>query len=238
MKKKPNTDSFQYYPLGDSAIVIQLGDQISPVINKKVRAIAAWLDEYSFEGFIEYVPAFTTVTVYYEPWIISYAKLLELLREMLNELMEQEEIHAENTIEIPVCYGGAYGPDLGFVASHNKMSPAEVIAIHTSVDYLVYMIGFAPGFPYLGGMNELISAPRKDSPRAKIPAGSVGIAGQQTGIYPIETPGGWQIIGQSPVQLFEVSREVPALLKSGDQVRFVAISETEFKKMRRTKDGN
>lgn len=231
------TNSFKCYPLGDAAIVIQLGDQISPAINARVRAICAYLDEYSFEGFIEYVPAFTTVTLYYEPWIINYTKLLPLLQEMANEVLEEPEVSSGAVLDIPVLYGGEWGPDLDFVASHNKISTAEVIALHTAPEYLVYMIGFAPGFPYLGGMNELISAPRKDTPRMKIAAGSVGIAGQQTGIYPIETPGGWQIIGRSPINLFDLNREVPAFLKAGDKVRFVAISEKEFKKLRRRNDG-
>jgi inhibitor of KinA len=238
MIKKVNPDSFKCYPLGDAAIVIQLGDQISPVINGRIRAIGAYLDEYSFEGFIEYVPAFTTVTLYYEPWIINYTKLLSLLQEMANEVLEDQEVPSGRVLEIPVRYGGKWGPDLDFVASHNKISTAEVIAIHTAPEYLVYMIGFAPGFPYLGGMNELISAPRKDTPEMKIAAGSVGIAGKQTGIYPIETPGGWQIIGQSPVKLFDLNRKVPASLKAGDRVRFVAISEKEFNKLKRTGDGN
>ncbi|AOM78682.1 5-oxoprolinase subunit PxpB [Pedobacter steynii] len=238
MAKKTNPDDFKCYPLGDAAIVIQLGNQISPLINGRVRAVCAYLDEYSFEGFIEYVPAFTTVTIYYEPWIINYNKLLPLLQELASEVLEQQEVPAGTLLEIPVLYGGEWGPDLDFVASHNKMTAAEVIALHTAPDYLVYMIGFAPGFPYLGGMNELISAPRKDNPRSKIPAGSVGIAGQQTGIYPIETPGGWQIIGRSPINLFDLNSAVPALLKAGDRVRFSAISETEFKKIRRGRNGN
>lgn len=222
-----------FYPIGDSAIVIQFADVISPEIHQKVRAVAAYLDEYAFEGFIEYTPAFSSVTVYYQPWLIRYQEIQLLLEEMLVELMGDLEIAEAPIIEIPVVYGGHRGPDLAFVASKNKLSTSEVIAIHTSAEYVVYMIGFAPGFPYLGGMSEKIAAPRKEQPSAVIPAGSVGIAGLQTGIYPIETPGGWQIIGQTPLQLFELNREVPALLKAGDRVRFVAISETEFKKIRR-----
>lgn len=232
------TNSFKCYPLGDAAVVIELGDQISPAINARVRAIGTYLDEYSFEGFIEYVPAFTTVTLYYEPWVINYTKLLPLLQEMANEVLEEPEASSGPVLEIPVLYGGEWGPDLEFVAGHNKISATEVIALHTAPEYLVYMIGFAPGFPYLGGMNELIAAPRKDTPGMKIAAGSVGIAGKQTGIYPIETPGGWQIIGRSPFDLFDLNREVPAFLKAGNKVRFVAISEKEFKKIRRSKDGD
>ncbi|MCX2451598.1 5-oxoprolinase subunit PxpB [Pedobacter sp. PLR] len=234
MKK---TNSYTFYPLGDSAIVIQFRDQISEAIHQQVRAVAAYLDEFSFEGFIEYTPAFTSVTIYYQPWVISYPEIHDLLEEMLIQLMDDPPIPPAAVIEIPVVYGGDRGPDLEFVAAHNQLSSSEVIAMHTAATYLVYMIGFAPGFPYLGGMNEKIAAPRKEQPRAKIAAGAVGIAGQQTGIYPIETPGGWQIIGQSPVSLFDLNRKVPALLKAGDRVRFVAISEIEFMKIRR-ENGN
>lgn len=222
-----------FYPLGDSAIVIQFAELISPEIHQKVRAVAAYLDEYAFDGFVEYTPAFTSVTVYYQPWVIDYLAIKPLLEEMLDDLMEETAIPESAIIEIPMVYGGDRGPDLDFVARQHQLSTAEVIAIHAAAEYVVYMIGFAPGFPYLGGMSEKISAPRKEKPRAVIPAGSVGIAGLQTGIYPIETPGGWQIIGQTPLQLFEVNRAVPALLKAGDRLRFVAISETEFKKIKR-----
>lgn len=231
------TNSFTFYPLGDSAIVVQFPDQINESIHHQVRAVVAYLDEYSFDGFIEYTPAFSSVTVYYQAWVISYLEIEALLKEMLKEVMGDSERLPETLIEIPVVYGGDYGPDLEFVAAHHQLSTSEVIRLHTAKTYLVYMIGFAPGFPYLGGLDEKIATPRKANPRAKIAAGAVGIAGLQTGVYPIETPGGWQIIGQSPLSLFDLNRKVPALLKAGDRVRFVAISETEFKKIK-DKDGN
>lgn len=233
--KKINT--YTFYPLGDSAIVIQFPDQISEAIHQQLRAVTAYLDENSFEGFIEYTPAFTSVTIYYQPWIIRYEEILGLLEEMMKELMEDSAPCTATLIEIPVVYGGDFGPDLEFVAAHNHLSVEKVIAIHTAAEYLVYMIGFAPGFPYLGGMNEKIAAPRKAQPRAKVAAGAVGIAGQQTGIYPIETPGGWQIIGQTPLSLFDLNRKEPALLKAGDRLKFVAISEKEFIQIRRN-DGD
>ncbi|WP_316821231.1 5-oxoprolinase subunit PxpB [Pedobacter gandavensis] len=231
------TNFYTLYPLGDSAIVIQFPDQISEDIHQQVRAVSAFLDENSFEGFVEYTPAFSSVTIYYQPWILLYTEIQALLEEMLRELIEDGTRLPETRIEIPVVYGGDYGPDLEFVAAYNQLSTKEVVAIHTSEEYLVYMIGFAPGFPYLGGMNEKIATPRKAQPRTKIAAGAVGIAGRQTGVYPIETPGGWQIIGQSPLSLFDFNREVPALLKAGDRVRFVAISEAEFLNITR-KNGN
>nr|WP_121269506.1 5-oxoprolinase subunit PxpB [Pedobacter schmidteae] len=226
-----------YYPLGDSAIVMQLGDEISENIQQHISAICSFLEDYSFEGFIEYVPAFTTVTIYYDPLVIDELTTRKMLQEMMEEL-EEEAIKPEVTIEIPVLYGGTQGPDLSIVAAHAGITETEVIALHKAETYLVYMIGFAPGFPYLGGLNPGIATPRKESPRTKIAAGSVGIAGAQTGIYPIETPGGWQIIGQTPLKLFDVEREPPALLKAGNRLRFVAIDEDEFERMKQEADGD
>ncbi|TDQ11365.1 5-oxoprolinase subunit PxpB [Pedobacter metabolipauper] len=228
MIPKINSADYQCFPLGDSAIVLEFGREISVSINTRIRLICEWLDEYTFEGFVDYVPAFTTITVYYEPWVINYDKLEEMLDEMISGIGEEDEITARSPIEIPVLYGGHYGPDLDVVARQCQLTTAEVIRIHHAAEYLVYMIGFAPGFPYLGGMDERIATPRKETPRALIPAGSVGIAGKQTGIYPIETPGGWQIIGQTPLQLFNIDREVPALLKAGDRIRFISVTEQEF----------
>jgi len=231
-------ETIQYYPLGDSAIVIQLGNEISESIQHHISSICSFLEDYSFEGFIEYVPAFTTVTIFYDALITDYETAQSLLQDMLLEIMEGIEEKDAPVVEIPVLYGGTQGPDLSDVATHAGISETEVIALHTAGEYLVYMIGFAPGFPYLGGMNEKIATPRKETPRSKIAAGSVGIAGAQTGVYPIETPGGWQIIGQTPLELFDVERQPPALLKAGDKLRFIAISEAEFKKIKGQANGD
>lgn len=224
------------YPLGDQAIVIQLGDKISESIQRHITSICNFLEEYSFEGFTEYVPAFTTVTIFYDPLVTDYGTVEPLMEEMLEAISEEDSEVAPVTIEIPVLYGGPQGPDLSFVTAHAGFTEEEVIAIHTSAEYLVYMIGFAPGFPYLGGLDERIATPRKETPRVSIPAGAVGIAGAQTGIYPIETPGGWQIIGQTPLKLFDVTRHPPALLKAGNRLRFVAINEEEFDEIKRRED--
>jgi len=149
-------------------------------------------------------------------------------------VLDQIELtHAQQPeiVEIPVCYGGEYGPDLGFVAEHNGLSQEEVIKIHSEGRYLTYMVGFAPGFPYLGGLSEKIAAPRKESPRLKIPEGTVGIAGNQTGVYPITTPGGWQLIGRTPFRLFHPGKNPPTLLKAGNIVVFKPISEQEYKQL-------
>lgn len=225
------------YPLGDQAIVIQLGNEISESILRYITSICNFLEEYSFEGFTEYVPGFTTVTIFYDPLVTDYETVEPMMEEMLEAISEEDSKVAQITVEIPVLYGGPQGPDLSFVAAHAGITEEEVIAIHTSAEYLVYMIGFAPGFPYLGGLDQRIATPRKEAPRIRIPVGAVGIAGGQTGIYPIETPGGWQIIGQTPLKLFDVKRHPPALLKAGYRLRFVAITEEEFEEIKTQEDG-
>lgn len=185
---------------------------------------------------IEYIPAFTTITIFYDPFkIIKAFKSNQLpytyVCQQINFLFEQfnfDKSTQQRLVEIPVCYGGELGPDLDIVASVNQLTPEEVIQIHTSGDYIVYMIGFAPGFPYIGGMSEKIATPRKESPRLKIPERSVGIAGMQTGIYPIETPGGWQLIGRTPIRLFTPEANPPSLLRAGDKIKFTAISFEEY----------
>ncbi|WP_227006268.1 5-oxoprolinase subunit PxpB [Rufibacter latericius] len=223
------------YPLGDAAIVLQLGEEIAEETHQKVKAVAQFLDQYSFPGMVEYVPAFASLTVYYDPWLVSgqgktdpYAAVQENLRQMLDQLESVSSNVPSSLKEIPVVYGGQYGSDLPFVARHTNLSPQEVISLHSQTEYLVYMIGFAPGFPYLGGMDKRLTSPRKEVPRKIIPAGSVGIAGPQTGVYPMETPGGWQLIGRTPLTLFDPERESPSLLQMGDRVRFVPISEEEY----------
>ena len=217
----------QMIPLGDSAVIIQLDNQITLDIHRKVEAIAAHLQKHPFPGMVEYVPAFTTVTVFYDPLRLSFKEACAALEQILAEVADTG-ITTPRTVEIPVCYGGELGPDLKFVAEHNELSIDEVVQIHSSGEYLVYMIGFAPGFAYLGGMSERIGTPRRQVPRLSIPAGTVGIAGMQTGMYPIETPGGWQMIGRTPVSLFRPNHSTPSLLQAGDIVRFCPISRWEY----------
>lgn len=232
---------YELSPLGDSAVIVQLGNSISEDTHQAVRNLSIYLENTPVEGMIDFVPAFTTVTVYYNPIEVinqekdesPYETVCKRLKRVL-ETMKLSKSKEAKTVEIPVCYGGELGPDLEEVANHNHLSTDEVIEIHSNGEYLVYMIGFAPGFPYLGGMSEEIATPRKETPRTTIPAGSVGIAGSQTGIYPIETPGGWQLIGQTPYTLFDIDREPPTLLEAGDTIRFKPISLTEFEKW---KDG-
>lgn len=231
-------NSITFRPLGDSALVVQLGYGIDPAIHNKIQQLCLLLENNPFHGFIEAVPSYNSLTVYYYPPSVNpnysiqikespYRIVSNYISKLLLEL-DTSKMPKHRLIDIPVVYGGEYGPDLEFVASYNNLSIEEVISIHSSEEYLVYMIGFAPGFPFMGGMSERIATPRKDSPRLTIPSGSIGIAGKQTGVYPLETPGGWQIIGRTPFDLFLPNNFPPTLLQSGDKVRFVPISEEEF----------
>lgn len=227
-----------FYPLGDCAIVIKLGQDIELRTHDRVIQITEALVRQPLYGMVEVVPAYTTVTVYYDPWIVSRgrekASPYDQVKEQLNQFvmsLEPSESTDKKTVDIPVCYGGEWGPDLDFVARHNGIKPEEVIRIHTSGEYPVYMIGFAPGFPYLGGMSKQIAAPRRQLPRPTVPSGSVGIAGSQTGVYSVETPGGWQLIGRTPMALFNIldsESEQFCLLTAGDKVRFYQITRNEY----------
>lgn len=222
------------FPLGDSALLLCFGDRISPKINLIVHTAAKQLLESAYPEIIEMVPAYTTLTIYYDPCRIQSATPYEALKEkMLNALktLKVDDTSAGNHVEIPVCYESDFAPDLERVAKHCRLSPEEVIDRHTSATYDVYFLGFTPGFPYLGGMDKKLTTPRLDHPRLTIPAGSVGIAGEQTGIYPLSTPGGWQLIGHTPIPLVDFSNDSPTLLKPGDRIKFTAISFKEHQEM-------
>ncbi|QWC23181.1 5-oxoprolinase subunit PxpB [Bacillus haikouensis] len=230
--------NYSLRPLGDSAVVIQLGNAIEAGTHEKVKLVTSILEKTPQEWQVDIIPAFTTVTIYYDPMLVLQERDGQLPYEgvcsILAELLTGDAAHTSasgRVVEIPVCYGGEYGPDLEEVAAHHGITTEEVISKHANGDYLVYMIGFAPGFPYVGGLDPELATPRKKSPRMKIPAGSVGIAGDQTGVYPIETPGGWQLIGRTPLSLFQPDAETPSLLQAGDRIKFVSISENEFKEM-------
>ena len=228
------SNAIRYYPLGDSALVVHFADEISENTHALIRKVIFRLDASEHSHIIEYVPAFTTITIYYDPLTTTYDMLVHLVHRILKNLPEDEEKTA--TIkEIPVWYNGA---DMDYILSYTGLSRKDIIRIHSEQTYLVHMIGFAPGFPYLGGMDKRLATPRKEIPRTKVEAGAVGIAGAQTGIYPMETPGGWQIVGQTPLLLFDVRRDSPSLLESGDRVRFVPIHADEFTKMKGNGNGN
>jgi inhibitor of KinA len=207
-------------PLGDSAVLLRVGDHIDDMVRRRVRAVCARLEAGLPSGTIEIVPAFTTVAVHYDPLRTSYADIAAALMALVTDV-EEASLPPARTITIPVSYGGASGPDLEHVANHAGFSTDEVVRLHAGAEYVVHMIGFAPGFAYLGGLDARIACPRRESPRTHVPAGSVGIGGSQTGIYPIETPGGWQIIGRTDLKLFDPAREPAAVLQTGDRVRFI-----------------
>jgi len=212
---------------GDSGIRIQFGEDISKETNEKIRCFCLLLKEKRIPGVIEWIPTYTAVSLIYDPFIIFYDQLKERIEKSFAEMKEME-LPAAKITEIPVLYGGEEGPDISLVAERNKLDEQTVIDIHTSRDYLIYMMGFIPGFTYLGGMSEKIATSRKSNPRAEIQAGSVGIAGKQTGIYPVKSPGGWQIIGKTPVKLYDESKASPILLEAGNYIRFMPIGEQEF----------
>jgi KipI family sensor histidine kinase inhibitor len=211
---------------------VEFGNQIDPEINQKVRKVSIALEKFPIEGITETVPTYRSLLVFYDPAKIPFKRLQQEIRRIEGKL-EEIPIPPPETIEIPVLYGGEYGPDLDFVAQHNKLTPEEVVEVHTSGTYLIYMLGFTPGFPFLGGLSERLFTPRLKTPRTAVPAGSVGIANNQTGIYPIESPGGWQLIGRTPVKLYDPGRKNPILLKAGNYLRFKRITEEEYREILR-----
>ena len=215
---------------GDKALTMEFGNSISKEVNNKIRSITVAIETRNIKGIVELVPTYRSLMIHYNPLKISYDELINALKQLEIQL-ETIELPAAQVVEIPTLYGGEYGPDIENVANHNQLKLEDVINIHTSNEYLIYMLGFTPGFPYLGGMDPKIATPRLESPRTKINAGSVGIAGGQTGIYPIDSPGGWQIIGRTPIPLFDSQREIPILLKAGNYIIFRSIGENEYKEI-------
>ncbi len=219
-------------PVGDCAISIDFGQVIDPKINRHIRQIIEQIKDLQLDGIIELVPTYCALLVQYDAMVYSYSDICRILEPTLQESVTDSANELVTIVEIPTVYGGEFGPDLGFVASYNHLSEAEVVSIHSGTDYLVYMLGFIPGFTYLGGMDPRIATPRLSSPRTLIPAGAVGIAGEQTGTYPSDSPGGWQIIGRTPVTMYDMSKEQAALLQAGDYVRYVSIDENEFHRVK------
>ena len=228
----------RYLPAGDRALSIELGDEISPEINRRVHSLTRAIETSGIPGIVDLVPTYRALLVYYDPLTLSLADLTERLAGV-EQTAEDAAPGKPRVVEIPAMYGGEYGPDLEFVAEHSGLSQEEVVRLHTAMDYLVYGMGFTPGFAYLGGMSERIATPRLQTPRTLIPAGSVGIAERQTGVYPIASPGGWRLIGRTPVQLFDAARDPPVLAAPGDYVRFVALTEEGYREVeRQVRDGS
>lgn len=210
-------------PAGESAVWVRFGESRSQLVdegvNQRVLALAETLQLTPIPGLVEAVPGYASLVVYYDPLILSYTQASDMVRAAVDPIRVVTPT-SERVIEIPVNYGGEEGPDLAFVAQHNHLSEEEVIDLHSRGVYRVMMMGFMPGFPYLGGMDPRIASPRLETPRSRVPAGSVGIAGLQTGVYPSESPGGWRIIGCTGLRLFDPHRDPPFLVSPGDRVRF------------------
>ena len=228
-----------FTPLGDSAVTVTLASSIDEPSHRRVRAACRRIRAAELPGIVDLVPAFTSIVVHYDPVQIAarsltgpapspYDRLTAQLAELLANLADEPQPEAR-TVEIPVCYGGDLGPDLDDVARQHSLSSDEVVAAHVAGNYLVYMIGFMPGFAYLGGLDPAIATPRRAAPRMAVPAGTVGIGGSQTGVYPLVSPGGWNLIGRTPLKIFDSARAEPALLTAGDRVRFRPISLDEFR---------
>lgn len=223
------TDRLRFVPCGDRALLIYLGDTIDPGVNDQVHALFHALLQNPHPAVVEVTPAYHCVLVEYDPVRIRLDQLEEMILGLAGELdSPAPPAGGRRTVTIPVQYGGEMGPDLATVAAHTGLAEAEVIRRHSDSLYRVYCLGFSPGFPYLGGLDPAIAAPRLATPRTKVPGGSVGIAGNQTGVYPAPSPGGWQLIGRTPAQLFDPLREPPALLEPGDNVHFEPISAARF----------
>ncbi|MBF8982549.1 5-oxoprolinase subunit PxpB [Lutibacter sp. B2] len=220
----------KYLTSGEKALVIEFGDEIAEKTNGKVRAMMIAIEKKDIIGIVEMTPTYRSLMVHYNPLEIDYKSLLSKLKTVEGEL-DHIDIPLPKVIEIPTLYGSDYGADIENVANHNGLSIEDVIKIHTSKEYLIYMLGFTPGFPYLGGMDERIATPRLQTPRTKISGGSVGIAGSQTGVYPIDSPGGWQLIGKTPLKLYDAHTDTPILLQAGNYIKFVPISEEEYIKI-------
>ena len=217
-------------PAGDRAVTVEVGEGIAVEVNRRVRALGLTIQQAEAAGVEEVVPAYRSLLVYYDPARLSFTDLEAHLREMEGRLAETPAL-APRVVELPTVYGGGDGPDLDYVAEHAGISVQEVVEVHSSADYLVYMMGFTPGFTYLGGLSERIVTPRLETPRTAIPAGSVGIAEAQTGVYPMESPGGWRLIGRTPVPLFDPHREPPVLVEPGEYVRFVPVSPEDARRI-------
>ncbi len=227
----------RFTPLGDRAVTVTFGTTIDETTHRRVRAATARLDDRRPAGVVDLAPAFASVAVHYDPARVEpghgspYDRLVAILEHLLDDL-RVESIPAPRQVEIPVCYGGELGPDLADVATRHSLSPDDVVRLHADADYLVYMVGFMPGFAYLGGLPDAIATPRRATPRTSVPAGAVGIGGRQTGVYPLVSPGGWNLIGRTPLKIFNIAREPATLLAAGDRVRFRPISSAEFRDWR------
>ena len=224
-----------YRLAGDTGLSVEFGEAIDPDINKKVRTMAAAVKNRKPDGIIEIIPTYRSLLFIYDPVRIKPKHLMALIEDLESTIDTVGEKDVP-LIEIPVCYGGEFGPDMDNVKASSNLDSEEVIRLHSQPEYPIYMVGFTPGFAFLGGLNEKLFTPRLKTPRLVVPAGSVGIANNQTGMYPIDSPGGWQIIGRTPLTLFAPQRKKPFLYKAGDKIKFIPISQDQFEQIKQGKN--
>ena len=231
-----NLDELTILPLGDTAIIINFENKIDETLNRKVLYLFHKLKKKSFPFVKDIVPAYSSITIFYDLLIMNNKNTLnkfslrnftDQIKNLIEEDIEISSLPSRN-IKIPVCYSPKYAPDLDYIAKEKNLTTDEIVRLHTAKKYRVYMIGFLPGFAYMGEVDERIAFPRKAQPRTIVEAGSVGIAGSQTGIYPLDSPGGWQVIGKTPIKIFDKEKDDPVLLQPGDEIEFYSITEDEF----------
>jgi KipI family sensor histidine kinase inhibitor len=216
-------------PAGDQALLVEFGTEISPEIKLRVQEFFRRASGHKVPGIGEMISSYCSALVYYDPFLLSYSRTTDWAKEFLGSRSAEEEA-AVPAKEVPVLYGGEHGPDLSFVARHNQISEEEVIRLHTGQPYLVYVVGFSPGFAAMGIVPPKIQAPRLANPRTKVPAGSVGIGGMQTGIYAVESPGGWQLIGRTPLKLFDLEKNPPSFFQAGIAPDFIPLMKRNLEK--------
>lgn len=229
---------YAIFPLGDQAVTFSLGNSIDIQNHRKVMAMLQWLQQHPFTGLLDIVVAYNSITVVYDLYLLHKNQEMEsgsdFVRELLLNAYRQADVKhvaAPAVKRIPVCYEPPFGPDMDYITKEKSLSPEQVVALHTGRNYHVYMIGFLPGFPYMGEVDPQLQLPRKAEPSRRVEAGSVGIAGLQTGIYPVVSPGGWQIIGRSPLRLFDRKSDPPVMLEPGNHVQFYSITSCQFHEM-------
>jgi inhibitor of KinA len=225
-------DATRFQRASDQSLLIYFGHQITLDAHDRVRKLLRLLEMEPIAGVRNLHPAYHSILVKFDPLQCHHDELEDILRQYIRRV-ENVSLPDPREIEIPVCYGGEYGPDLDDVGALHGMSPEQVIALHSSRTYLVYFLGFVPGFAYLGGLPEALATPRLATPRRRVPPGSVGIAGNQTGVYPVATPGGWRLLGRTPISIFQPNRDELSLLSIGDCVRFTPISSAHFASLER-----
>lgn len=242
MEETNREETVRIVPVGDEALLVEFGERIDETINRRVHLLKNQLDKTGIRGIREMLPTYRSLLIFYDPALLSYRRLCRKLAGLLKAEENQaasgmwaaeENRTAGGILAVPCCYGGRYGPDLADMEKALQMTADEIVRLHCGVDYKVYMIGFLPGFPYLGGMDERIRMPRLAVPRTKIPARSVGIGDSQTGVYPVDSPGGWRLIGKTPLDFYCPQKEPPVLCRAGTYIRFVPVDERAYGAIRR-----